>query len=135
MADRGTPTRSGAYVGLSTTTCRASDFVLPAPIGTSLDTRTLQVGTMCAVLETCRLVIDRPLSGDQHGLMYVAEPVRAPHKATIAASHVFFPDNDFTGDREARAQIESMLLSQGWQRDEFAPHGLIGVRFFRSSGP
>jgi hypothetical protein len=34
-----------------------------------------------------------------------------------------------------RAQIESVLLSQGWQRDESAPHGLIGVRFFRSSGP
>ena len=64
--------------------------------------------------------------------MYVAEPVRAPRKVTIAASHVFYPEHDLTADRGARAHIESILLAQGWQRETVAARVLIGDRFFRS---
>jgi hypothetical protein len=106
---------------------------MPARTGGPLDNPALWVGTMAGVVDACRLVIDRPRSGDSHGLMYVAEPEQAHTKATIAASHVFYPEDDLTADRAARAEIESLLLSQGWQCDTFGPRGLIGVRFVRSS--
>jgi hypothetical protein len=83
------------------------------------------------VLETCKLVIDRPTDGDADAFMYIAEPIGARSSEAIATSPVFHPYADLTEHRAALAHLETRLLAQGWHRAEQSEHALIGARFER----
>ena len=85
------------------------------------------------LIETCRLVLDRPERGDPHALVYVAEATLAGGDTrSIATSRVFHPELDLFEHRTALADLEARLERDGWQREAAGPRALIGIRFFRA---
>jgi hypothetical protein len=84
------------------------------------------------LIETCRLVLERPERGDLYALMYVAEAtLSGGDTCAIATSSVFHPELDLFEHRIALADLEARLERDGWQRDSARPRALIGIRFHR----
>ena len=81
--------------------------------------------------EVCRLVLDRPSSPSQYGLVYLAEIISGGVPRVVASSAVFHPDIDLGEHDAARAEIEARLNSDGWERVPDQPSALVGVRFQR----
>ena len=85
---------------------------------------------MNSLVESCRLVVDRPAAGDPYTLVYLAESTGETRVRTIATSPAFDPDVDMTANRLALAELESQLRAEGWSREAKTSNVLIGTRFF-----
>src|SRR5262245_32998489 len=81
--------------------------------------------------EFCRLVLDRPSTPCQGGLVYLAETISGGVPRVVASSAVFRPDIDMADHDAARAEIEALLKSDGWQRVPDQPMVVVGLRFQR----
>jgi hypothetical protein len=86
------------------------------------------------MVESCRLVVDRPSAGDPYTLVYVAESTGETRVRTIATSRAFDPDVDLTANRLVLAELESRLRAEGWSREAKTSNVLIGTRFHRWVG-
>ncbi len=59
------------------------------------------------LLESCRIVLDRPRGASPDALIYVAESIDAAAPRVIATSSVFHPEIDAAAHRQALADLEA----------------------------
>jgi hypothetical protein len=82
-------------------------------------------------LEYCRLVLDHPPAPGERGLIYLAETVGGMTARVVACSSVFHPDVNLDQHIMARTEIETLLVSDGWERVPNQPAAVVGLRFQR----